>query len=178
MPDPYVAIVPDRHGEGTNALVLTPPTAIRPAFGEGSRARHVAAAREAGIPFAVEELASLALDLDTPADLVALTREIEANRGSARADRQSPGDMSAGPGARASALSVLPVAGLPEVTEGMALGELIAASAELRTATSSSSPRRSSPRPRAGCAASPRRSPAPRRASSPPCSARTRRWSS
>lgn len=79
LPDPYVAIVPDRHGEGTNALVLTPPTAIRPAFGEGSLARHVAAAREAGIPFAVEELPSLALDLDTPADLVALTREIEAD---------------------------------------------------------------------------------------------------
>ncbi len=83
VPDPYVAIVPDRHGEGTNALVLTPPTAIRPAFGEGSRARHVAAAREAGLPFAVEELASLALDLDTPADLVALTREIEGSGGGA-----------------------------------------------------------------------------------------------
>jgi 2-phospho-L-lactate guanylyltransferase len=83
VPETYVAIVPDRHGEGTNALVLTPPTAIRPAFGEGSCARHVAAAREAGVPFAVEELASLALDLDTPADLVALTREIEAKRGTA-----------------------------------------------------------------------------------------------
>jgi 2-phospho-L-lactate guanylyltransferase len=83
VPDRYVAIVPDRHGEGTNALVLSPPTAIEPAFGEGSRARHVAAAKEAGIPHAVEELPSLALDLDTPADLVALTRALEANRGSA-----------------------------------------------------------------------------------------------
>jgi 2-phospho-L-lactate guanylyltransferase len=83
IPESYVAIVPDRHGEGTNALVLSPPGAIRPAFGEGSRARHVDAARAAGIPFAVEELASLALDLDTPADLVALTRELEARRGTA-----------------------------------------------------------------------------------------------
>jgi 2-phospho-L-lactate guanylyltransferase len=83
VPERYVAIVPDRHGEGTNALVLAPPTAIRPAFGEGSCARHVAAARDAGVPFAVEELASLGLDLDTPADLVALTRRIESNRGSA-----------------------------------------------------------------------------------------------
>jgi 2-phospho-L-lactate guanylyltransferase len=83
IPDPYVAIVPDRHGEGTNALVLSPPSAIRPAFGEGSRARHEDAAREAGIPYAVEELASLALDLDTPADLVALTRELEGRRGAA-----------------------------------------------------------------------------------------------
>ena len=83
VPEPYVGIVPDRHGEGTNALVLSPPGAIRPAFGEGSRARHEAAAREAGIPFAVEELSSLALDLDTPADLIALTRALEADRGTA-----------------------------------------------------------------------------------------------
>lgn len=78
VPSSYVAIVPDRHGTGTNALVLSPPSAIEPAFGEGSRARHVAAAREANIPFAVEELPSLALDLDTPADVVALTRALEA----------------------------------------------------------------------------------------------------
>ncbi len=51
VPERYVAVVPDRHGTGTNALVLSPPSAIVPAFGEGSRERHVAAAREAGIPF-------------------------------------------------------------------------------------------------------------------------------
>jgi len=84
VPDPYVAIVPDRHGEGTNSLVLRPPGAITPAFGEGSRARHVAAARDAGIPFAVEQLASLELDLDTPADVIALTRELERRRGRAK----------------------------------------------------------------------------------------------
>jgi 2-phospho-L-lactate/phosphoenolpyruvate guanylyltransferase len=84
VPGHYVAIVPDRHGTGTNALVLSPPSAIEPSFGEGSRGRHVAAAREADIPFAVEELASLALDLDTPADVVALTRELEARPGRAR----------------------------------------------------------------------------------------------
>ena len=84
VPERYAAIVPDRHGTGTNALVLSPPGAIEPAFGEGSCARHVAAARKAGIPFAVEDLPSLALDLDTPADLVALTRELEAGPGRAR----------------------------------------------------------------------------------------------
>lgn len=84
VPASYVAVVPDRHGAGTNALLLAPPRAIRPAFGEGSRERHVAAAREAGIPFGVEELASLALDLDTPADLIALTRALQAQRGRAR----------------------------------------------------------------------------------------------
>src|SRR3569832_665356 len=30
-----VTIVPDRHGTGTNALVLCPPDAISPSFGEG-----------------------------------------------------------------------------------------------------------------------------------------------
>jgi 2-phospho-L-lactate/phosphoenolpyruvate guanylyltransferase len=84
VPERYVAIVPDRHGTGTNALALAPPSAIRPAFGEGSCARHIAAAREAGVPFAVEKLASLALDLDTPADVVALTRELESRPGRAR----------------------------------------------------------------------------------------------
>ena len=80
MPERYVAIVPDRHGTGTNALALAPPDAIEPSFGEGSRARHVAAAREAGVPFAVEELPSLALDLDTPADVVALTMALERDK--------------------------------------------------------------------------------------------------
>jgi 2-phospho-L-lactate guanylyltransferase len=84
VPERYVGIVPDRHGTGTNALVLSPPDAIVPAFGEGSRERHVAAAREAGVPFGVEELPSLGLDLDTPADVIALTRELEAGAGRAR----------------------------------------------------------------------------------------------
>ena len=76
VPNPYVGIVPDRHGTGTNALVLSPPGAIVPAFGEGSRERHVEAARQAGIAFGLEELPSIELDLDTPADVIALTREL------------------------------------------------------------------------------------------------------
>jgi 2-phospho-L-lactate guanylyltransferase len=84
MPEHFVAIVPDRHGTGTNALALAPPEAIRPAFGEGSCARHVAAAREAGAPYAVEEMPSLALDLDTPADVVALTRVLAKQPGRAK----------------------------------------------------------------------------------------------
>jgi len=84
MPERYVAIVPDRHGTGTNALALAPPDAIEPSFGEGSCARHVAAARAAGVPYNVEELPSLALDLDTPADIVALTMALERGRGRAK----------------------------------------------------------------------------------------------
>lgn len=84
VPDRYVGIVPDRHGTGTNALALAPPDAIVPSFGEGSCARHVAAARAAGVPYGVEELPSLALDLDTPADVVALTMALERDRGRAK----------------------------------------------------------------------------------------------
>ncbi len=84
VPDAYVGVVPDRHGEGTNALVLAPPSAIVPSFGEGSRARHVAAARAAGVAYGVEELTSLGLDLDTPADVVAVTMAVEIDRGRAK----------------------------------------------------------------------------------------------
>ena len=80
VPEHYVAVVPDRHGTGTNALVLAPPDAITPAFGEGSRERHVRAARESGMPFSVESVESLALDLDTPGDVVALTTVLETDR--------------------------------------------------------------------------------------------------
>ena len=84
VPDSYVAVIPDRHGTGTNAVVLAPPSAIEPSFGEGSRERHVAAARAAGIAYGVEELPSLGLDLDTPADIVALTMKVEMGGGARR----------------------------------------------------------------------------------------------
>ena len=71
-----VAIVPDRHGTGTNALVLAPGDAIGPAFGDGSMERHRDRATRAGHQAAVEPLESLALDLDTPEDLGALATEL------------------------------------------------------------------------------------------------------
>jgi 2-phospho-L-lactate guanylyltransferase len=67
-----VTVVPDRHGSGTNALVMSPPDAIAPGFGADSRERHTDRAERAGYDVAVEPLASLALDVDTPDDLEAL----------------------------------------------------------------------------------------------------------
>ena len=67
-----VAVIPDRHGTGTNGLLLSPPDAIGPAFGPGSRERHADRAERRGMEVAVEDLASLALDLDTPEDLAEL----------------------------------------------------------------------------------------------------------
>lgn len=82
-----VTVVPDRHRTGTNALVLAPPDAIEPSFGPGSFERHVAAAERAGVPHRVEEVPGLALDVDTPADLAALTAELELRRGQAPSTR-------------------------------------------------------------------------------------------
>jgi 2-phospho-L-lactate/phosphoenolpyruvate guanylyltransferase len=82
-----LVIVPDRHGTGTNALLLTPPDAIEPSFGEGSLARHVAAAEQAGVPYRVEEIPTLALDVDTPDDLAALAAELDDRRGQAPSTR-------------------------------------------------------------------------------------------
>jgi 2-phospho-L-lactate guanylyltransferase len=72
MQEDAVAVVPDRHGTGTNALVLAPADAIAPAFGPGSRKRHVERAERRGLAASVEQVDSLALDLDTPDDLAAL----------------------------------------------------------------------------------------------------------
>jgi 2-phospho-L-lactate guanylyltransferase len=65
-----VALVPDQHGRGTNALLVSPPTAIDPAFGDASRAAHAARASAAGAAW-LELDGPLSLDVDTPADLVA-----------------------------------------------------------------------------------------------------------
>lgn len=80
-------IVPDRHGEGTNALLLSPPDAIAPAFGPGSRERHAAAARAAGVACAVENVPTLALDVDTGQDLELLAATLEGRRGQAPSTR-------------------------------------------------------------------------------------------
>jgi 2-phospho-L-lactate guanylyltransferase len=69
---PSVVIVPDRHGTGTNALLLAPPDVIAPAFGPGSFERHRELADAAGVRCAVARPATLLIDIDTPADLAAL----------------------------------------------------------------------------------------------------------
>jgi 2-phospho-L-lactate/phosphoenolpyruvate guanylyltransferase len=79
MEDGRVAVVPDRHGTGTNGLLMAPTDAIGPAFGPNSRDRHFDRAERAGWIASVEELASLALDLDTPDDLDALRAALAAD---------------------------------------------------------------------------------------------------
>jgi 2-phospho-L-lactate/phosphoenolpyruvate guanylyltransferase len=75
-----VVIVPDRHGTGTNALLLSPPTAIEPSFGPGSLERHVAATQAAGMSHRVEPVPSLVFDVDTSEDLEVVAAAIDAQR--------------------------------------------------------------------------------------------------
>lgn len=81
--DRYAVIVADRHGTGTNGLLLSPPDALQPRYGPDSFSRHVGLAQEAGVPAEVAEMASLALDVDTPDDLAALQERLAAQRGGA-----------------------------------------------------------------------------------------------
>jgi 2-phospho-L-lactate guanylyltransferase len=73
---PAVVIVPDRHGTGTNGLLLSPPDAIAPSFGPGSCQRHQELARKAGVACRLERPASLLLDIDTGEDLQELRERL------------------------------------------------------------------------------------------------------
>ncbi|MFA5890105.1 MAG: 2-phospho-L-lactate guanylyltransferase [Actinomycetota bacterium] len=66
---PGVVLAPDRTGKGTNALWRSPPNAIEPSFGTGSRRAHFARAHLGGVSFAVIARARIALDIDDPRDL-------------------------------------------------------------------------------------------------------------
>jgi len=80
---PAITVVPDRHGTGTNALLLSPPDVIAPSFGPGSRERHEDAAHAGGAECAVTEVASLVLDVDTAEDLQALRDALAERTGGA-----------------------------------------------------------------------------------------------
>jgi 2-phospho-L-lactate/phosphoenolpyruvate guanylyltransferase len=80
-------VVPDRHGTGTNALLLSPPNVIEPSFGPGSLERHLAAARAAAVPHDTAAPATLTLDVDTPEDLTELSTLLESQHGRAQMTR-------------------------------------------------------------------------------------------
>jgi 2-phospho-L-lactate guanylyltransferase len=90
---PPVAIVPDRHLTGTNALLLSPPDAIEPSFGPGSLARHTVAAQATGVEYSVERVPTLMLDVDTPEDLAELAAALDAHHGRAPSTRGALGQL-------------------------------------------------------------------------------------
>jgi 2-phospho-L-lactate guanylyltransferase len=68
------AIAPDRRGKGTNALLLQPVDLIDCRFGPDSFADHLATLRKIRVAPRIVDRPSLALDIDTPADLAAWRR--------------------------------------------------------------------------------------------------------
>lgn len=97
----HVVVVPDRHGTGTNGLLLAPPDAISPSFGPGSCERHRALASAAGVTCRVERVPTLLLDIDTGADLDVLRARLAAHPARALRTRAVLGQPE-----RASALSM------------------------------------------------------------------------
>jgi 2-phospho-L-lactate guanylyltransferase len=71
-----VVIAPDRHGSGTNALLLRPPDVIEFGFGPHSAARHARRALAAGVQPIWFRSDSIGLDLDSPDDLELYLRSV------------------------------------------------------------------------------------------------------
>ena len=79
-----VVITPDRHKNGTNALLVSPAGLIKYDYGEKSFERHCEEARQAGARLEICELPSIELDLDLPEDLELVAKEINFTFGEAR----------------------------------------------------------------------------------------------
>jgi len=74
---PVVIISPDRHRQGTNALLLCPIGIIEYDFGENSFQRHCERAKLANAKLVICDLPSVALDMDYPEDLELVSDAIE-----------------------------------------------------------------------------------------------------
>ena len=88
-----VQVIADRHGTGTNGLLISPPQAIGPAFGPGSCERHLRLAAEAGLTASLAAVPSMALDLDTGDDLGVLADRLAAATGRAPASAAALADL-------------------------------------------------------------------------------------
>ena len=71
---PCVVIAPCHRGNGTNALLLSPPNQISVAFGENSFSKHRQAALATGAEPLIYHSPTIAFDLDLPEDIEALRR--------------------------------------------------------------------------------------------------------
>ena len=87
-PAPAFTIAPSRDERGSNAIICSPPDAVPLRFGEDSFFPHLRAAEACGIRPTVLRLPGIALDVDTPEDLAALTLVPPATRAHALLDLQ------------------------------------------------------------------------------------------
>jgi len=82
-----IILVPDRHGDGTNVVVLPAGCGFRFAYGPGSFARHRAEGARLGLAVHVVHDPRLGWDVDLPADLDLPTPEALARATAAGPDR-------------------------------------------------------------------------------------------
>ncbi|MFN9091344.1 MAG: 2-phospho-L-lactate guanylyltransferase [Alphaproteobacteria bacterium] len=66
---PTFIIAPAHDEQGSNAILMVPPNAVRLRFGEDSYFPHLAAARAAGMTPQILRLPGTAMDIDHPADI-------------------------------------------------------------------------------------------------------------
>ncbi|HLY46030.1 MAG TPA: 2-phospho-L-lactate guanylyltransferase [Stellaceae bacterium] len=69
LPAPSFTIAPSHDEKGSNAILMSPPDAVKLRFGDDSFWPHLAAARARGIAPTVLHLPGIALDIDNPGDL-------------------------------------------------------------------------------------------------------------
>jgi 2-phospho-L-lactate/phosphoenolpyruvate guanylyltransferase len=87
-PAPSFTIAPSRDERGSNAIICSPPDAVPLRFGEDSFFPHLRAAEAQGVRPTVLRLPGIALDVDTPEDLAALTLVPSATRAHALLELQ------------------------------------------------------------------------------------------
>ncbi|MCA3365589.1 MAG: 2-phospho-L-lactate guanylyltransferase [Roseomonas sp.] len=75
---PAFIIAPAHDEQGSNAILMAPPDAVKLRFGEDSYFPHLAAAREAGMAPQILRLPGIAMDIDHPADIARFARIPEA----------------------------------------------------------------------------------------------------
>ena len=88
---PVLVVAPDRHRQGTNALLVSPPGLIVGSernyeFGRNSFERHCELAQQLGARLEICELSSLAVDMDLPEDLAFISETLENYDGFTRPD--------------------------------------------------------------------------------------------
>lgn len=75
LPARTVVLAPDRHNQGTNIMLLHPPTLVPFSFGPNSYDAHRVATLKAGAHLEVYRSCGTSLDIDTPDDLACLEKE-------------------------------------------------------------------------------------------------------
>ncbi|MGK0499112.1 MAG: FO synthase [Oceanicoccus sp.] len=84
-----VTIAPDTVKDGSNCIIVTPPTALEFDYGQQSFSKHSSQAAAKKLSLAVQELAGVGLDIDTPEDLLSLCQSNAEHKHTLRYLQQS-----------------------------------------------------------------------------------------